>query len=68
MTMVEKLESKKVYEGKIIDVYSDKVKLENGRTTYRDVVRHRDAAAILAIDDENQVLIVKQYRSVGKGL
>lgn len=67
--MVEKLESKKVYEGKIIDVYSDKVKLENGRTTYRDVVRHRDAAAILAIDDENQVLIVKQYRyPVGKGL
>ena len=67
--MVETLESKNVYKGKIIDVYSDKVRLENGRITYRDVVRHIDAVAIFAIDSEGDVLIVKQHRyPVGKEL
>lgn len=67
--MVEIVHSNKVYSGKIIDVYSDRVKLQNGKVTDRDVVRHKDAAAILALDDDMQVLTVKQYRyPIGKEL
>lgn len=67
--MIETLHSKQVYAGKIIDVYNDKVKLENGRLAYRDVVRHRHASAVLAVDDDMQVLVVKQYRyPIGKEL
>lgn len=69
IVMIKTLESKKVYKGKIIDVYRDKVKLENGKVTYRDVVRHIDAVAIFAIDNRENVLVVKQFRyPVGKEL
>lgn len=67
--MIQTLQSKKVYGGSIIDVYNDKVRLENGRIASRDVVRHRHASATLAIDDDMQVLVVRQHRyPIGKEL
>ncbi|MFU0800416.1 MAG: NUDIX hydrolase [Xylanivirga thermophila] len=56
------ISKEKVYKGPIFDVYHDKVLLENGRTTYRDAVKHHPAAAIAAIDDEGYILMVEQYR------
>ncbi len=56
------LSSEKVFSGKIIQVYKDQVLLENGIRTEREVVRHRDAAAVVAINDRNEILMVRQYR------
>jgi len=57
------------YQGRILSVHVDEVLLPNGNTSVREVVDHVDGVAILALDDENRVLVVTQYRYVfGKTL
>ncbi len=54
-------ERKKVFSGKIVDVYHDKVILPDGREAVREVCEHPGAVAILALDGED-MLFVRQYR------
>ena len=61
-TKEKKIASKEIYKGKIIDVYVDKVLLPNGNETYREVVRHCKASAILAFTDENTIILENQFR------
>ena len=58
------LRRKDVYDGKILKVHVDDVRLPNGREAVREVVDHVDGAAVLAMDEENRVLVVRQYRYV----
>ena len=58
------LRRKDVYDGKILKVYVDDVRLPNGREAVREVVDHVDGAAVLAMDEANRVLVVRQYRYV----
>lgn len=51
-----------LYRGRIISVRQDTVKTHEGETAYREVVEHPGAVAILAIDDQNRVIMVKQHR------
>jgi ADP-ribose pyrophosphatase len=63
MKMTEtRLESKDVFEGRIIKVRVDKVLLPNGKESTREVVVHRGAVAIVPILDERRVLLVRQFR------
>lgn len=57
------------YHGSILSLHVDQVELPNGGTGVREVVEHVDGAAILALDERNNVLTVTQYRYVfGKPL
>lgn len=56
-----KLNSKPVFEGKIVNVYHDTVELENGNHAFREVIRHPGAVAVLALDGD-EILLVRQYR------
>lgn len=56
------LKSEKVFSGKIINVYKDQVLLENGKETEREVVRHKNAAAVVAVNDKGDLLMVQQHR------
>ena len=58
----KKISSELKYKGKVIDVYSDTVLLENGKETGRDVVRHPGGVCVAAITEDNQVYFVKQFR------
>lgn len=58
----KKLNSTMLYEGKIINLRRDQVQLEDGRTTMRDVVEHHGGVAVLAVDDNDQILFVSQFR------
>lgn len=63
MDMTEKtLESREVYRGRILHVREDRVRLPNGKEGVREVVEHPGGVAILAIDSEDRVLLVRQYR------
>lgn len=53
-----------VYEGKILSIYRDDVLLPNGKKGIREVADHPGGVAIVAIDDADNVLTVKQYRYV----
>ena len=56
------IESKRIYEGSIINVRVDTVRLPNGNTATREVVEHSQAVCIVPIDDDGNVVLVRQYR------
>jgi len=56
------LESKLVYEGREVKLRLDTVVLPSGRKTTREVVEHVDCVAVVAIDSEDNVLLVRQFR------
>lgn len=62
--MIEKeilLERTPAFEGKLLHVFRDSVEVA-GRRTWREVVLHPGAAAIIPVTDEGEILFVRQYR------
>ena len=55
------LKSERSFEGRVWDVRTDEVDLGHERVT-RDYVAHPGAVAIIALDDEDRVAMVRQYR------
>ncbi len=60
--MEKPLASQPVYSGRAVKLRVDTVKLASGRETKREIVEHSDCVAIVAIDAEGNVLLVKQFR------
>lgn len=58
----KKLSSELIYDGKILKLTRDTAMLENGETAYREVVHHSGGVCVLPLDDEKNVLFVKQFR------
>jgi ADP-ribose pyrophosphatase len=56
------LETKVVFEGKKATVKVHTVDLGDGRTSTREIIEHPGVAAIVPIDDEGNVVFVRQYR------
>ncbi|GIN85589.1 ADP-ribose pyrophosphatase [Heyndrickxia sporothermodurans] len=56
------LNTEKIYDGKVIKLQVDDVKLPNGQTSKREIVKHPGAVAILALTSENKIILVEQYR------
>ena len=50
------------FTGRILTVHVDTVELPNGGTALREVADHPGGVAVLALDGENNVLTVTQYR------
>jgi len=51
-----------IYEGRAVRLRVDTVEMPNGRATTREIVEHSDCVAIIALDDEDSVLLVSQFR------
>lgn len=63
MDLTERMvSSQTIFEGKIVRVTVDEARLPNGRLATREVVYHPGGVAILALDTDNQVTLVRQYR------
>lgn len=63
MELSEKtLSSKSVYDGKILHITLDEIELPDGRHSKREVVNHQGGVAVVALDENNEVLFVKQFR------
>lgn len=59
----EVLESRKTYEGKIVTITVDKLRMPDGSEAYREtVIRKKNAAGVLAVDTDGRLLFVRQYR------
>ena len=56
------LSSQLIYEGRAIKLRVDIVKTSDGRDTTREIVEHSDCVAIIAIDADDNVLLVEQFR------
>lgn len=56
------VKSEKIFEGKILNLRVDTVELENQKYAKREIVEHKEASAIIAINEKNEIILVKQYR------
>lgn len=63
MRLEEKtLSSEQKFDGRIVKLFVDQVELENGETATREVIKHPGGVCILPLDEENNVLMVRQFR------
>lgn len=56
------IRDEQVFHGALIDVSHMQVTLPNGRTSLREIVHHPGGAAVVAIDTEGNVTLVRQHR------
>ncbi len=69
MSIEKKLSSQLIYQGKAVSLIVDIVKMPDGRETTREVVRHSECIAVVAIDEHDNIIMERQFRySVGKSL
>lgn len=65
----ELLKRETIFEGKVVRLYLDLVRLPDGREAEREVVLHWGAVGMVPIDAEGRVILVRQYRHApGKDL
>ena len=57
------LSRKEIYQGPIFKLVQDQVELPEGKgTAQRDLIFHNGAVCVLAVTDEEKLILVKQYR------
>lgn len=63
MELTEKtLESREIFRGRIVTLKVDKIELPDGHQSGREVVEHPGGVAVLPLDDQDMVTLVRQYR------
>ena len=63
MEHVKRIKREVVYEGTIVDFCQDTMELPDGTIQKWDLVHHRKgAAAVVAVDNDGKLVMVKQYR------
>jgi ADP-ribose pyrophosphatase len=64
-----RISTKRIYDGRVLNLRVDEVRFENGTVGIREVVEHLGAAAIVPILKGGEVILVRQYRySIGSDL
>lgn len=56
------LSTEKIFEGKVISLQVDEVELPDGNRSKREIIKHPGAVAVIAVTEENKILMVEQYR------
>jgi ADP-ribose pyrophosphatase len=65
----ETLSSKRIFEGRAINLRVDTVRTVDGRRSTREVVEHAPCIAVIAVAADGRILLVRQYRQApGKEL
>jgi ADP-ribose pyrophosphatase len=54
--------TEQIFKGKIISVQVDEVELPNGKLSKREIVRHPGAVGLIALTDDNKIVMVEQFR------
>ena len=63
---IRTIDSEMIYEGKILNLRKDIIQTESNKKAVREIVEHKPAVAIVPIDDNENVLLVRQYRHPAK--
>jgi ADP-ribose pyrophosphatase len=56
------LNRRTVYDGRVLKVGIDRLRLPTGRTTELEIIRHSGASVVVPLTSEGEVLLVRQYR------
>ncbi len=62
MSEEKTLSSQLIYDGRVVKLRVDTVRIPGGRETKREIVEHSECVAIIAIDADDNVLLVNQFR------
>jgi len=60
-------DTRSIHRGRIVDLFIERVELPNRSVLDLEVVRHPGGAAIVALDTEGRVCLLRQYRHVVGG-
>ena len=55
-------DNKLIHQGNLISLYKERVELPNDNHTYFDIVRHPGGAVVAAVNEHNEVCLLKQWR------
>jgi ADP-ribose pyrophosphatase len=58
----KKLSTRQIYQGRAVNIRVDTVEKASGTKTTREVVEHSDCVAVVALDEQDNVLLVRQFR------
>jgi ADP-ribose pyrophosphatase len=58
----KKLSSRQVFDGVVVKLFVDEVELPDGKKSVREIVRHPGAVCVVPVTDENEVIMVRQFR------
>lgn len=60
--METELDSTPIYEGRVVNLHVQRVKLPNGKESKREVILHSGAAAVVPLLPDGQVILIRQFR------
>lgn len=58
----ETLESRQVFDGRLLKVFTDKVRLPDGKESSREIIRHPGAVVVIALLDNGKLIFERQFR------
>lgn len=56
------IQTEQIFTGRIVSLQVDDVLLPNGKTSKREIIKHPGAVAIIAITEDNKIVLVEQFR------
>jgi len=59
---MERLSTRRIYEGRILNVRVDKIELANGNTATFEIVEHNEGVCVIAQPEPASIVLVRQYR------
>ena len=58
----KKISGEQIFSGRVVDLSVDKVELEDGTITSREVITHPGGVCVVPINEQGEVYLVKQFR------
>ncbi len=59
----EVIKSDVIYEGRIVKLSVEEVRLPNGNTSKREIIHRNDSVGIIVLTEDDKIALVKQYRN-----
>lgn len=56
------ISSEQIYDGRVVKLFVDKAELENGEVVTREMIKHPGGVCIVPLDEDDNVLMVRQFR------
>ena len=58
----KQIEREEIFDGAVLHVVKDKILLPDGNTSYREFCLHKGAVAVIPITENNEAILVRQFR------
>ena len=58
----EKVSSAQLYDGRIIKLFNDEIRLPDGNPAFREYVRHPGGICVVPVTEDREIMLVRQFR------